>query len=110
MPPPNMADTDECAQRACLRMADVTVMHSVTTRATGSMATAVAILALLPRPPCSSPVLLRDPGRLAPLRIVLLLLLLLLLLFICRSAFQFQIVLLLSAWSFETLTGSSSLC
>lgn len=37
--PPKMADTDECAQRACLRIADVTVMHSVTTRATGLTAT-----------------------------------------------------------------------
>ena len=34
-----MADTDECAHRACLRMADVTVMHSVTTSETGSTAT-----------------------------------------------------------------------
>lgn len=34
-----MAETDECAQRACLRMADVTVIHSVTTRATGLTAT-----------------------------------------------------------------------
>ena len=30
-----MAETDECAQRACLRMAEVTVMHSVVTSATG---------------------------------------------------------------------------
>jgi hypothetical protein len=30
-----MAATDECAQRACLRIAEVTVMHSVTTNATG---------------------------------------------------------------------------
>jgi hypothetical protein len=37
-PPPSMAATDECAQRACFRMADVTVIHSVTTRATGSTA------------------------------------------------------------------------
>lgn len=34
-----MADTDECAQRACFRIADVTVMHSVTTSATGLTAT-----------------------------------------------------------------------
>jgi hypothetical protein len=36
---PRMAATDECAHRACLRMADVTVIHSVTTRATGLTAT-----------------------------------------------------------------------
>ena len=36
---PNMAATDECAQRACFRIADVTVIHSVTTRATGLTAT-----------------------------------------------------------------------
>jgi len=34
-----MAATDECAQRACFRIADVTVIHSVTTRATGLTAT-----------------------------------------------------------------------
>lgn len=34
-----MAATEEWAQRACLRMADVTVMHSVTTSATGLTAT-----------------------------------------------------------------------
>lgn len=33
-----MADTEEWAHRACLRMAEVTVMHSVMTNATGSMA------------------------------------------------------------------------
>lgn len=37
-----MADTDECAQRACLRIAEVTVMHSVITSATGSTATETA--------------------------------------------------------------------
>jgi hypothetical protein len=37
---PRIEDIDECAQRACFRMADVTVIHSVTTRATGSIATA----------------------------------------------------------------------
>ena len=37
--PPNIAATEECAQRACFRMADVTVMHSVTTSATGFTAT-----------------------------------------------------------------------
>ena len=39
MPPPSIADTEECCHRACFRMAEVTVMHSVTTRATGSTAT-----------------------------------------------------------------------
>jgi hypothetical protein len=37
-PPPRMAATLECAQRACLRIADVTVMHSVATRPTASTA------------------------------------------------------------------------
>jgi hypothetical protein len=36
-----MAATEECAHRACLRMADVTVIHSVTTRATGLTATVI---------------------------------------------------------------------
>jgi hypothetical protein len=36
---PRIAATDECAHRACLRIADVTVIHSVTTRATGLTAT-----------------------------------------------------------------------
>lgn len=36
---PSIAATEECAQRACLRIADVTVMHSVTTSATGFTAT-----------------------------------------------------------------------
>lgn len=36
---PRIAATDECAQRACFRIADVTVIHSVTTRATGWTAT-----------------------------------------------------------------------
>lgn len=36
---PRMDDILECAQRACLRMAEVTVMHSVTTSDTGSTAT-----------------------------------------------------------------------
>lgn len=36
-----MAETDECAHRACLRMADVTVIHSVTTSATGLTATEI---------------------------------------------------------------------
>lgn len=37
--PPRIAETDEWAHRACLRMADATVIHSVVIRATGSMAT-----------------------------------------------------------------------
>ncbi len=37
--PPKIVETDECAHRACFRMAAVTVMHSVVTRATGSTAT-----------------------------------------------------------------------
>lgn len=36
---PRIDDMLECAHRACLRIADVTVMHSVTTSDTGSMAT-----------------------------------------------------------------------
>jgi hypothetical protein len=36
-----MADTEECAQRACFRMAEVTVIHSVTTSATGLTATEI---------------------------------------------------------------------
>jgi hypothetical protein len=38
---PRIAATEECAHRACLRMADVTVIHSVTTRATGFTATVI---------------------------------------------------------------------
>lgn len=38
-----MAETDECAQRACLRMAEVTVIHSVVTRATGSTAMGILV-------------------------------------------------------------------
>lgn len=34
-----MAETEECAQRACFRIAEVTVIHSVITRATGLTAT-----------------------------------------------------------------------
>lgn len=37
--PPRIAATEECAQRACFRMAEVTVIHSVTTSATGFTAT-----------------------------------------------------------------------
>jgi len=36
--PPRIAATEECAHRACLRMAEVTAMHSVITKATGSTA------------------------------------------------------------------------
>jgi hypothetical protein len=37
--PPSMEETDECAHRACLRIAEVTVIHSVVIKATGSTAT-----------------------------------------------------------------------
>lgn len=37
--PPRIADTEECAHRACFRMAEVTVIHSVVIKATGSTAT-----------------------------------------------------------------------
>lgn len=40
-----MEEIEEWAQRACLRMALVTVMHSVTTKATGSIATVVLLAA-----------------------------------------------------------------
>jgi hypothetical protein len=36
-----MAETEEWAQRVCFRIAEVTVMHSVTTRATGFTATEI---------------------------------------------------------------------
>lgn len=36
---PKIEEMELWAQRACLRMAEVTVMHSVTTSATGSIAT-----------------------------------------------------------------------
>lgn len=42
---PSMEEMEECAHRACFRMALVTVMHSVTTRATGSIATLVLLAA-----------------------------------------------------------------
>jgi len=41
-----MAETEECAQRACFRMADVTVIHSVVIKATGSTATETLVLEL----------------------------------------------------------------
>ena len=42
--PPRMEETEEWAQRACFRMADVTDIHSDMTRATGSTATATGLL------------------------------------------------------------------
>jgi len=36
--PPSIEETDECAQLACFRMADVTVIHSVRISAIGSTA------------------------------------------------------------------------
>lgn len=47
-PPPRIADTDEWAHRVCFLMADVTVIHSVLIRATGSIAieTAAALARL----------------------------------------------------------------
>ena len=42
--PPRIADTDECAHRACLRIADVTVIHSVVINATGSTATDTGVV------------------------------------------------------------------
>jgi hypothetical protein len=50
---PRIAATDECAHRACFRIADVTVMHSVTTRATGLTATVMARGATLAIASCS---------------------------------------------------------
>lgn len=41
--PPRIAEMEDCAQRGCLRIADVTVTHSVTTRATGSTATVIGV-------------------------------------------------------------------
>lgn len=41
---PRIADTDECAHLACLRMADVTVIHSVVIKATGSTAMETVVL------------------------------------------------------------------
>ena len=42
--PPNIAETEECAQRACLRIAEVTVMHSVVINAIGSTAMATLVV------------------------------------------------------------------
>ena len=41
--PPRIAEMEDCAQRGCFRIADVTVTHSVTTKATGSTATVIAL-------------------------------------------------------------------
>jgi hypothetical protein len=40
---PRMEEMELWAQRACLRIAEVTVMHSVTTSATGSIATVTGL-------------------------------------------------------------------
>jgi hypothetical protein len=50
---PRIAATDEWAHRACFRMADVTVIHSVTTRATGLTATVMGRGAKLAVVSCS---------------------------------------------------------
>jgi hypothetical protein len=42
--PPRIADTEECAHLACFRMADVTVIHSVVIKATGSTATDTGVV------------------------------------------------------------------
>lgn len=42
-PPPRIADTEDCAHRAFLRIAEVTVIHSEMTRATGSIATEMGL-------------------------------------------------------------------
>jgi hypothetical protein len=42
--PPKIADTEECAHLACFRMADVTVIHSVVIKATGSTATETGVV------------------------------------------------------------------
>ena len=41
--PPKIAEMEDCAQRGCFRIADVTVTHSVTTNATGSTATVMGL-------------------------------------------------------------------
>lgn len=46
--PPRIAETDECAQRGFFRIADVTVIHSVVIKATGSTATEIFVLAIVP--------------------------------------------------------------
>ena len=52
--PPRIAETEECAHLACFRMADVTVMHSVVIKATGSTATDTGVFLELIMPPLSS--------------------------------------------------------
>jgi hypothetical protein len=47
---PRIAETEECAQRACFRMADVTVIHSVVIKATGSTATETEVLEAILNP------------------------------------------------------------
>ncbi len=51
--PPRIADTEECAHLACFRMADVTVMHSVVIKATGSTATDTGVVLELIMSPLS---------------------------------------------------------
>jgi hypothetical protein len=46
--PPNIVDTEECAHRGFFRMADVTVIHSVVIKATGSTATEMVVFAMVP--------------------------------------------------------------
>jgi hypothetical protein len=52
--PPRIAETEECAHLACFRMADVTVMHSVVIKATGSTATDTGVFLELMMSPLSS--------------------------------------------------------
>lgn len=52
--PPRIAETEECAHLACFRMADVTVMHSVVIKATGSTATDTGVFLELIMSPLSS--------------------------------------------------------
>ena len=40
--PPSMAETDECAHLACFLIAEVTVIHSVVIKATGSIVIAIS--------------------------------------------------------------------
>jgi hypothetical protein len=47
-PPPRIAETEECAHRGFLRIADVTVIHSVVINATGSTATEMTVRAIAP--------------------------------------------------------------
>lgn len=69
--PPRIAETEECAHLACFRMADVTVMHSVVIKATGSTATDTGVFLELIMSPLSSeasrlsllPFLVEDESR-----------------------------------------------